>query len=138
MCVEQGSVLSPILSTLYISSIFHIFERRSKNLTILVLFLSFIDNGLLISQEKSFEKTNALLYCSYNIISSLFNQFDLVIEYGKSKIFHFSRFHRIFNSPSLNLSLLGGPILHPKMFRDTSALFLTGSYFSATHQLLFQ
>jgi len=51
--LEQSSALSPILLALYISPIFHIFEERSKNLNIPVLFLSFVDNGLLISQEKN-------------------------------------------------------------------------------------
>ena len=52
--VGQKSALSPILSALYITSIFHILEKRTKNLSISILisFLSFIDNGLFISQEK--------------------------------------------------------------------------------------
>jgi len=49
-------MLSPILFTLYLSPIFHIFEKKTKNLKITVSFLSFIDDGLFISQEKSFEK----------------------------------------------------------------------------------
>ena len=103
--VEQGSILSLILSAFYISPIFHIFEKRSKNLNIPISSLSFVNNELLILQEKSFEKTNAFLYCSYNIISFLLNQFGLVIEHGKSKVFHFSRSYEIFNSSSLDLSL---------------------------------
>jgi len=66
--IGQGSTLSPILSILYISSIFHIFEKRVKILKILVLF---IDNGLFISQEKSFGKTNSYLFYNYNIILSV-------------------------------------------------------------------
>ena len=109
--VEQGSALSLIFSTLYISPIFHIFENKTKNLNIPILFLSFIDKGLFIFQEKSFEKTNALLFYSYNIISSLFNQFGLIIKHRKFKIFHFSRLYRKSNPPSLDLSIIGGPIL---------------------------
>jgi len=62
--VDQGSVLSPILSTLYITPIFHIFEKRSKNLllNISVSFLSFIDDGLFIFQEKNYEKSNVHLF----------------------------------------------------------------------------
>jgi len=37
----------------------------------------------------------------------------LVVEYGKTDIFHFSRSHGAFNPP-LDLSSLGGPILLPK------------------------
>ena len=112
--VGQDFALSPILSALYISLIFHIFEKRSKNLNIPVSFLFFIDDGLLVSQEKSFEKTNAFLFCSYNIILSLLNQFWLVIEHGKSEVFYFSRSHGLFNSPPLNLFPLRGPTLCPK------------------------
>ena len=87
--IGQGSVLSPILSILYLSLIFHIFEKRAKNLKIPVLFLCFIDNRLFISQEKSLEKTNSHLFHSYNIIYSLLEQFRLVIEYEKSEVLFF-------------------------------------------------
>jgi len=68
---------------------FHIFEKRLKNFNIPVSSLFFVDNELLILQEKSLEKTNAFLFCSYNIILSLLNQFGLVIKYRKSKVFTF-------------------------------------------------
>ena len=42
------------------------------------------------------------------------HEFGLVIEHGKSEIFHFSRSCGTFNPPSLDLSPLGGPILYPK------------------------
>ena len=111
--IGQRSTLSSILLTLYISLIFHIFEKRAKNIisNISVLFLSFVDNSLFISQEKIYEKSNTLFFYSYNIINSLFNQFSFIIEYKKSKVFHFSRSTRTFNSPSLDLSLLEGLLL---------------------------
>ena len=109
--VEQSSTLSSILSILYISPILHIFEKGIKNLNISVLFLSFLDNSIFISQEKSFEKTNAFLFCSYNIISFLFNQFGLVTKHRKSEVFYFSRLHRNFNFSLLNFSILEGLIL---------------------------
>jgi len=34
-----------------------------------------------------------MLFCSYNIISFLFNQFGLIIEHRKSKVFYFSRLY---------------------------------------------
>ena len=40
------------------------------------------------------------------------NNFGL--KYGKTEVFHFSRLHSLFDSPLLDLLLLGGPILHPK------------------------
>jgi len=112
--VGQGSALFPILLALYLSPLFHIFEKQAKNLKIPISFLSFVDNSLFISQEKSFEKTNSVLFCSYNIVSSLFNQFSLIIEHRKTKVFHFSRLHEVFNLPSLDLSCLGGSFPYPK------------------------
>jgi len=46
--IGQDSALSPILLALYISLIFHIFEKGSKNLNIPISFLFFIDDGLLV------------------------------------------------------------------------------------------
>ena len=57
---------------------------------------------------------NTILFCSYNIIFSLFEQFELTIKHGKLEVFHFSRSTKNFNLSSLNLSLSGGPILWPK------------------------
>ena len=112
--IEQGSALSSILLALYLSSIFHIFEKRAKNLKIPVSFISFVNDSLFVSQEKSLEKSNSHLFYSYNVISSLLKQFGLIIKHRKTKIFHFSRLHRVFNSPPLDFNILGGPILHPK------------------------
>jgi len=111
--VEQEFILSSVLSTLYISPIFYIFEKRAKNLTpnIFITFFFFINNGLFISQKKIYEKSNALLFCSYNIITSLFDQFILMIEHGKYKVFHFSKLARVFNLSPLDLSLLEGLLL---------------------------
>ena len=101
-------------STLYLSLVFYIFEKRTKNLKIPVLFLSFVDDRLFISQGKSFKKMNSHLFHSYNIISSLLEQFGLVIEHRKSEIFHFARLHSLFNPLSLDLSHFRGSILKPK------------------------
>jgi len=88
---KQDSALSPILSALYIVPILHIFEKKSKNIlsSIWTSIFSFVDNSPFISQEKSYEKSNTNIFCSYNIIFSLFNQFGLVIEHNKSEVFHF-------------------------------------------------
>jgi len=47
--VGQGSALSPILSTLYLSPLLYILENRLKNLKIPISILSFVDNGLFIT-----------------------------------------------------------------------------------------
>ena len=114
--IGQRSALSPILFALYITSFFHIFKKRTKNLPIpiLVSLFFFVDDSLFISQEKSYKKSNVILYCSYTIISSLFNQFSLVIKHKKSKAFYFSRLTKNINPPLLNLRPAGGTILKIK------------------------
>ena len=112
--VGQGSALSPILSTLYLSPLLYILENRFKNLNMPISILSFVDNGLFIVQDKSFFTSNSHLFCSYNILSRLLDSFGLVIEHSKTEVFHFSRAQGVFNPPPLNLSILGGPILQPK------------------------
>ena len=114
--VGQRSTLSSILSSLYVTSIFHIFEKRSKNLlpSISVSILSFVDNELFISQKKSYEKFNMNLFYSYSIISSWFKHFGLVIEHDKSEVFHFSRLTKNNNPPLLDLQPLGGSLLYIK------------------------
>jgi len=103
--------LSPILSALYLALILYILEKQLKNLKIPISILSFVDNGLLIAQNKLLIVSNSLLSCSYHIISSLLKQFGLIMKYGKTKVFHFSRSYGVFEPSSLNLTLLGGFVL---------------------------
>jgi len=112
--VGQESVLSPILSTLYLSLLIYIIEKRFKNLNLPISILSFVNDGLFIVQNKSFIISNSHLFCSYNILSKLLDSFGLIIKHSKTKIFHFNRSHGPFNPSPLDLSPLGGPILRPK------------------------
>jgi len=109
--VGQGSTLSPILSALYLLPFIYILEKHLKNLKIPISIISFVDNGLFISQSKSFDISNSHLYCSYNILTNLLEKFSLVVKYSKTEIFHFNRSHSTFNPPLLDLSLLRGNIL---------------------------
>ena len=93
---------------------FYLFEKRLKNLKIPVSVISFIDNRLFISQNKSFDISNSKLFCSYQIILSLLKQFELIIKHGKTEVFHFSRVYELFNPSPLDLTILKGFILHPK------------------------
>jgi len=114
MEVGQGSALSPILLALYFSLFLHILEKCLKILKIPISILSFVDDGLIITQNKSLDISNSYLFCSYNVLSKLLDSFGLVIEHAKTEIFHFNRLHGVFNPPPLDLSLIGGPILRPK------------------------
>jgi len=113
--VGQGSALSPILSTLYLAPIIKTFKKRIKNLNkeIPTDILSFVDDGLLISQEKSYSLSNSLLLCSYNIISKILIDAGLIMEHSKTELFHFTRARHPPN-PSINLSSVGGSVISPK------------------------
>ena len=112
--VGQGSALSPIFSALYFSPVFYSLEKCLKILKIPISMIYFVDDGLFISQNKSISHSNANIFCSYNIILSLLLKFSLIIKHGKTDVFHFSRSHRVFDPPSLNLSLIRGLLLLPK------------------------
>ena len=112
--VSQGSILSPILSTLYFFLLLYIFENWWKNLKIPISTLSFVDNGLFISQNKFLTISNSNLFYSYHIMTFLFKKFSLIIEYGKTEVFHFSRLHSSFNLSLVDLITLGGSIFHLK------------------------
>ena len=112
--VGQESALLPILSALYLSPVFHSSEKHLKFLKISISIISFVNDGLSISQNKSISHSNANLFCSYNIILSLLSKYGLIIEQGKTDVFHFSRSQGIFNPPPLDLSSIGGPSLLPK------------------------
>ena len=112
--VGQGLALFLILSVLYLSPIFYIFEKHLENLNIPISVLSFVNNELFISQSKLLSISNVNLFCSYNIILSFLTRFGLVIKHDKTEIFYFSRSHGAFNPSLLDLMSLSGPILLPK------------------------
>jgi len=89
--IGQGLALSPILLALYLSLFLYILEKYLKNLQIPISIISFVDDGLFISQDKSLKISNARLFCSYNIMSILLKKFGLIVEHSKTEIFHFSR-----------------------------------------------
>ena len=113
--IDQGSTLSPILSAIYLTPIIKTFKKRIKNLKkeIYADILLFVDDSLLISQEKSYDLSSAFLFSSYNMILKILTDVGLVMEHNKSEIFHFTRAQNPPN-PSLDLISIGGSILHPK------------------------
>ena len=112
--VSQGLALSPILSAFYLMLLFHILENFLKNLNLQISILSFVNDRLVITQNKSFNGSNFQLFCSYNVTFNLLSQFGLWVEHSKTEVFHFSRSRGNFNLLPLDLSLLGSPILYPK------------------------
>jgi len=102
------------LLALYLSPFLYSLEKHLKNLKIPISIISFIDNGLFISQDKSFDISNSCLFCSYNVMTNLLDKFGLIVEHLKTEVFHFSRLQSLFNPSSLDLLPLGGPILTPK------------------------
>jgi len=112
--VGQGLALSPILSALYLSPFLHILEKHSKNLDLKFSILSFVDDGLLITQSKFFQVSNTQLFSSYNVTSKLLSKFCLLVKYLKTEIFYFSKSQGTFNPPPLDLSPISGPSLIPK------------------------
>ena len=89
--VGQGSAHSPILSVLYLSLFLHILEKHLKNLDLKISILFFVDDGLLITQKKSFQVSNTWLLSSYNVASKLLSKFVLLVKHLKTEVFHFSR-----------------------------------------------
>ena len=112
--VSQGSALSPILSALYLSSFLYILENCLKNINIPISIISFVDNRLFTSQNKSLVTSNSHIFCNYNVITKLLNKFGLIVKHSKTKVFYFNRSHSLFDLPSLDLLSIGGPILVPK------------------------
>jgi len=103
-----------LLFLLFIFLLCYFLEKFLKILKIPISMISFVDNGLFISQNKSISHLNANIFCNYNVISSLLLEFGLIVEHRKTDIFHFSRLHGVFNPPPLDLSSIRDPLLLPK------------------------
>ena len=84
--MESDSALSPILSALYITPLIHIFELRAQTLNLNTPILPFIDDGLLISQGKTYDTTLLELYSSYRVVTNLIVIFSLVTRCHLSKL----------------------------------------------------
>jgi len=114
--VGQGLALSSIISALYLLPFLYILEKHLKNLDLKISTLLFVDDGLLISQSKSFNLFNACLFSSYSVASKLLSKFGLLVEHSKTEVFYFSRLYGNFNPPPLDLSSIDGPSL---VLKDT-------------------
>ena len=101
--IGHESVLSPIFSALYLSSIFLLLENYLKILKFSISIISFVNDSLFIFQSKF------IVY--YNIILFLLSKYSLVVKYEKTDVFYFSRSYRVFNLLFLNLSSIGDLVL---------------------------
>ena len=111
----QDSVLSSILSTLYIVPIIHIFELRAQVFNLNISILSFVDDSLLISQKRIYNKILPDIHSSYRVVIDLIVLFGLVIEHDKLEIFYFSRAYNNFNQ-ELDLLAISIPTLKLKIY----------------------
>jgi hypothetical protein len=89
--VGQGSALSPALSGLYLALVIHSFYHLVIPMNINVSFLSFVDDGLFITQSTSLSTNNSELEVAYNVTHDLLRDSGLVVEHDKTEIFHFDR-----------------------------------------------
>ena len=100
-------------SHLYCSH-FSYFQKKTRSLLspILISTLSFVDNEILISQEKSYENQ---IQTSFAVIRlSLFTQFSLVIEHDKVWSLLFLRSTKNIHPSSLDLYPLDSLFLYLK------------------------
>jgi len=123
--VGQRSALSPILSALYLLPFLHIIENHLKNLKIPISILSFVDNGLFISQSKLFQISNACFFSSYNVMTNLLSKFRLIVEHLKTEMFHFTRWEGFLILLLWTSLLLVATFYVPRICRNTLDLFLT-------------
>ena len=79
-----------------------------------MFIISFVGDGLFISQNKSLDISNSYLFCSYNIMTKLLERFGLIVEHSKTEVFHFNRSQGSFNPLLLDLSPIRESILKLK------------------------
>ena len=96
--IEQNSILFSIISAFYIILFICIFKLRTQALNLNTSILLFVDNGLLISQEKIYNIILLKLYSSYRVVTNLMMLFGLIIKYDKLEIFYFSQVHNNSNN----------------------------------------
>jgi len=85
-CDANVGVHSLILSVLYITPLIHIFELGAQALNLNTSILPFVDDGLLISQGKTYHTTLPELYSSYRVVTNLMVTFGLVTRCHLSRL----------------------------------------------------
>jgi hypothetical protein len=123
----QGSALSLVLSALYLTPVIKLFESQAAHLNCDVL--SYVDDGTLIIQAKDWGSNLDHLREAYGIVFNLFECFRLVLEYDKSKLFHFTCKHGDTNPP---LALRWGPFTEETPLKPKEHWQSLGFFFDRT------
>jgi Reverse transcriptase (RNA-dependent DNA polymerase)/Reverse transcriptase-like len=87
--VGQGSVLSPVLSSLCVAPILKLFSASDIGHQVNVM--SYVDDGTLIAHSPQLEDNLEPLKEAYGWVYHAFTSLGLVLEHTKSKSFHFTR-----------------------------------------------
>jgi len=120
--VGQGSALSPILSAFYLAPVLWEFHTERHNAQL----ISYVDDGTIIVQSKTWEKNLVMLKKAYATMFQLMAALGLVLEHEKSEAFHFFRKHEDSNPPvDLRYAPYTGntPLVSSKVWRYLSIFF---------------
>lgn len=116
--VGQGLALSPILSALYISPLFHLMDKWITNKLrfgspAISSFLSLVDDGLLITTDHDFTLAHESLKVAYGHMTTLLTELSLVMEHTKTELINFSLWKDYTYNPAISLGY-DFPPLPPK------------------------
>src|SRR5258708_33634654 len=122
--VGQGSALLPILLALYIAPLFHMLDQWILELDELdsvspplSSFLSFVDDGLLISTCSDFSSTHGSLKAAYGYMTGLLRDFGLTMEHSKMEFFDFYPDKSLRDIPPLDLGFGLPPLSSKRTWR---------------------
>ena len=114
--VGQGSALSPVLSSLYMSPAMWAFGKEPTVSD--CSLVTYVDDGTVITQGKTFQENNIALGVAYRFIIGFLTRLGLAVEHDKTEIFHFS-WAKNASNPPIDLGIApftGNTPLEPKKY----------------------
>ena len=93
--IEQGFVLFPILSALYLAPVLWQFVLDMPEAAL----MSYVNDSTIIVWSKMWGANLAKLRSAYSVVFEPIQSLGLVLEHGKSEVFHFSRVSGDTNPP---------------------------------------
>ena len=97
-CRTRVCPLSYFIYLIYCSYLSYLWKKTKKPFSKFGCFISiFYRWWFFYFIGNFFKKSKIILFCSYNIIISLFDQVRLIVKYGKLEIFYFFRLTKNFN-----------------------------------------